>query len=216
MRKRLILALLSLAGALPLCAVQDGDTLAAVIAEKGEPKSRLERGTLTVLAYSDSVVRLENGVVVSQKNPGADYAVRSQPVSTKAAPRSRTSAGTAGEWTTDHAAALAAANGSGRKVLLFFTGSDWCGWCMKLDAEILGTSEFRDFARENLVLLKLDFPRRSQLPDQVRAQNSRLQQQYGIEGYPTIVVLNDAGQEVGRLGYQRGGPAPFLTKLQRL
>ncbi len=216
MRQHLLLALVALAGAFPLCAVQNGDTLAAVIAEKGEPKSRLERGTLTVLTYDDNVIRLENGVVVSQKSPGADYAVRSQPLAPKTAHRPRTPTGTAGEWTTDHAAALAAANGSGRKVLLLFTGSDWCGWCMKLDAEILGTPEFRDFARESLVLVKLDFPRRSQLPDHVRAQNSRLQQQYGIEGYPTVVVLNDAGTEIGRLGYQRGGPTPFMAKLQRL
>lgn len=218
--RRILLGLLALGLVFPLVAVQNGDTLASVLAEKGAPKSRLERGSFIVLTYGDNVIRLEDGLVISQTAPAAAIAPPPPPparvVKPTARAKPRAATGTSGDWTTDHAAALAAANGSGRKVLLFFTGSDWCGWCIKLDAEILGTSEFRDFARENLVLVKLDFPRRTPLPEQVREQNSRLQQQYGIEGYPTIVVLNDAGTEIGRLGYQRGGPAPFLQRLRRL
>ena len=99
---------------------------------------------------------------------------------------------------------------------MFFTGSDWCGWCKRLEAEILGTPEFRDFARESLVLVKLDFPRRVEQSAELKAQNSRLAQKYGIEGYPTVVVLDQSGREIGRTGYQRGGPGPFIESLRKM
>jgi protein disulfide-isomerase len=80
----------------------------------------------------------------------------------------------------------------------------------------LGTEDFKEYARANLVLVKLDFPRRIEQSDFTKQRNRQLQQKYGIEGYPTIVVLNDAGEEVGRLGYQSGGPGPFIKKLRKM
>ncbi len=216
--RKLISCLLPLLMAVSLPAVTNGDTLASVLAEKGEPTSKLERGNLTILTYPDNVIRVEGGVVVSQKNPSPDYAVRSE--KPKPTPRARTasgaSTGTAGDWTTNSQSAIGAASGTGRKVFLFFTGSDWCGWCKKLDAEILGTDEFKQYATSSLVLVKLDFPNSIPQSDDLKAQNRQLAQKYHIEGYPTVVVLNDTGAEIGRLGYQRGGPGPFIQKLQSL
>lgn len=200
--------------ALVAAAVQKGDALAAVLAEKGEPRSRLERGSVVVLTYGDGTVRLENGVVVAQTLPSADYAVHASPVAPRKAGSS--APGQSGEWTADYPAAVAAARGSSRHILLFFTGSDWCGWCRKLKAEVLDTETFRSFAGDNLVLVELDFPRRIAQPDAVKQRNQLLQQKYGIRGYPTIVVLDDTGAEVGRLGYQPGGPGAFLEQLRRL
>lgn len=216
--RKLLSCLLPLLVVVSVHAVKNGDTLASVLAEKGEPTSRLERGSLTILTYGDSVIRVENGVVVSQKNPSTDYAVRSE--KPKPAPRPRRSGGestgTAGEWTTSYQSAVGSAAGTGRKIFLFFTGSDWCGWCKRLDAEVLGTGEFKQYAATGLVLVKLDFPNSIPQPDDLKAQNAQLAQKYGIRGYPTIVVLNDSGAEIGRLGYQRGGPGPFIQKLQSL
>ncbi|MBV9657974.1 MAG: thioredoxin family protein [Verrucomicrobia bacterium] len=119
-------------------------------------------------------------------------------------------------WTTDYQNALQTAKNEKKMVLLDFTGSDWCGWCMKLDKEVFSTPEFKDFAAKNLVLVKVDFPRSVQQTAAVKAQNQKLAQQYKIEGYPTIIVLNADGKPVGELGYEPGGPSAFIGKLKTL
>ena len=213
--RKLILSLLSMLPLLTVGAINLGDTLEAVIAGKGQPVSKLERGNITVLTYNDAVIRLEAGKVVSLKQPSIDYATGA--VAPKPLPknsRSNTSMGADGQWTTDYTAALVTGAGSNKKLFLFFTGSDWCGWCKRLDSEILSTPEFQEYARENLVLVKLDFPQRIPLPDQLKAQNAQLAQRYKIEGYPTVVVLNSSGTIIGRTGYMRGGPSPFIAQLK--
>lgn len=213
--RKLLLSLL-VGSVAPVWALQNGDTLASVLAEKGEPASRLERGDTVILTYGETTVRLQQGVVVSIQGPGADYVVRTAAPATRPPPARADAVGQAGTWTTDVTAALAGATNSGRKTFLFFTGSDWCGWCQRLQAEVLGTDNFKAFAREHLVLVELDFPKRSPQSPALKQQNARLAQQYGIEGFPTIVVLDDAGREIGRLGYERGGPGPFLQKVRAL
>ncbi|MEO7597763.1 MAG: thioredoxin family protein [Opitutus sp.] len=119
-------------------------------------------------------------------------------------------------WTTDYQAALAQAKTQNRHVMLFFTGSDWCGWCKKLNKEILTTTEFSKFAAEKLILVELDFPRSKAQPAAVKAQNAKLQEKFKIEGYPTVIVLDSAGKKVGELGYQEGGPQPFVEALSKM
>jgi thiol:disulfide interchange protein len=119
-------------------------------------------------------------------------------------------------WMTDAPAALAKARNENKTVVMDFTGSDWCGWCIRLDEEVFSTAEFASYAKENLVLLKLDFPRGKKLSATETQQNERLAQQYGIRGFPTIVVLRPDGGEMGRLGYQPGGPKPWLESLRAL
>lgn len=119
-------------------------------------------------------------------------------------------------WETDYAKAIKAADTDKKLVLLDFTGSDWCVWCKRLDKEVFATPEFKDYAKKNLVLVKLDFPRSSQLPAALKKQNETLAKEYGIEGFPTVVVLNGAGKKVGELGYLEGGPSKFIEKLQSL
>lgn len=119
-------------------------------------------------------------------------------------------------WSTDYKAALAQAKAGNRNVMLFFTGSDWCSWCKKLNKEILSTPEFSKYAAEKLVLVELDFPRSKAQPAAVKAQNAKLQDQFKIEGYPTVIVLNGDGKKVGELGYQEGGPQPFIDALSKM
>ncbi len=216
MRTLLLLSALVFSG-LPAFAVKSGDTLATVLDEKGEPRCKLERGHITMLTYEDGTVKLENGIVVAQTPPGADYAVRANtPPPRRPAGGGSSGPGFDGEWTTDFHSATSAATGTGREVLLFFTGSDWCGWCHKLEAEVLDTEDFKEYAGANLVLVKLDFPRRIAQSEFTKGRNRGLAEKYGIRGYPTIVVLNDVGEEVGRLGYQAGGPGPFIKKLRKM
>jgi protein disulfide-isomerase len=125
-------------------------------------------------------------------------------------------AATAGEWTADAVKAQEQAKNERKLVMLDFTGSDWCGWCMKLKKEVFDTPEFKEYAAKNLVCVEVDFPRKKeQAPEQKKA-NHELQKKYDIQGYPTIIVLNGDGRKVGELGYEAGGPKPFIEKLEAL
>lgn len=124
-------------------------------------------------------------------------------------------AGKAG-WSDDYAKSMEKAKTESKLVLLDFTGSDWCGWCMKLDKEVFSQKAFKDYAKDNLVLVEVDFPQQKHLTKQVKEQNDKLAKEYGIEGYPTIVVLNAEGKKVGQLGYMEGGPDAFIAELNKL
>ena len=119
-------------------------------------------------------------------------------------------------WMTDHAKALEQAKADKKMVVMDFTGSDWCGWCIKLDKEIFSQKEFKEYADKNLVLLKLDFPHRTKLAAALAEQNEKLMQQYQVEGFPTVIVLNSEGKQIGQLGYMEGGPAAFVGALEQL
>jgi protein disulfide-isomerase len=120
-------------------------------------------------------------------------------------------------WINDYKKAQEEAKAAHKFLLLNFTGSDWCGWCIKFDKEVLSQTPFRDFARNNLVLVELDFPRSKPQPPELRKQNRELAQQYEVVGFPTIVVLNSDGQKVWQFdGYFPGGPEAFVAELQKL
>jgi thioredoxin-related protein len=120
-------------------------------------------------------------------------------------------------WLTDYKQAQQQAKANNKILLLDFTGSDWCGWCKKFDREVLLKPEFKDYARDNLVVVELDFPRGKPQTPELRKQNRELAQQYEIVGFPTIVVLSADGQKLWRYdGYFPDGPAAFIAQLQKL
>lgn len=119
-------------------------------------------------------------------------------------------------WLTDIKQAKDKAQSDKKLILVDFTGSDWCGWCIKLDREVFSKPEFKDYADKNLVLLEVDFPKRKELSSTQKAHNMELAEQYGIQGFPTIIVLNGEGRKVGELGYMPGGPSAFLAALDKL
>jgi len=121
------------------------------------------------------------------------------------------------DWLYDYNKAQEQAKANHRLLLLNFTGSDWCGWCIKFDKETLSQSQFKNYAHDNLVLVELDFPRRKSQPTEMKKQNVQLAQQYEVLGFPTIVVLNSNGQKVWQFdGYFPGGPEAFIAQLQKL
>jgi protein disulfide-isomerase len=122
----------------------------------------------------------------------------------------------AGGWDDDYDKALATAKAEKKMVLLDFTGSDWCSWCMKLDKEVFSKPEFKSYAKDNLVLVELDFPNGKRQTKKLKDQNDKLKGEYGIKGYPTIIILNPEGKQVGQLGYMEGGPKAFTAKLDEL
>jgi thioredoxin-related protein len=115
-------------------------------------------------------------------------------------------------WHTDLMKAQQISNKTKKPIFGFFTGSDWCGWCTKLQRDVFAKPEFVKWANDKVVLLELDFPRRKTLPTELAQQNMGLQQAFGVRGYPTIWLfyLNDKGQgqgditALGSLGYPSG------------
>ena len=117
-------------------------------------------------------------------------------------------------WTTSVPEAKAKAEKEGKLILLHFTGSDWCPWCKKLDAEVFSKPEFSEYAKKNLVLVKVDFPHHiSQSEDLVKA-NKELKSDYKITGFPTLVLINPDGKVVWKqVGYAEGGPSAMIAKM---
>lgn len=119
-------------------------------------------------------------------------------------------------WSTDLPAAIAQAKKDKKMVLMDFTGSDWCGWCIKLKKEVFNKPEFAKYAAENLVLVELDFPNKKPQSAELKKANAALQEKYKVDGFPAIVVLNGEGKEVWKqVGYMPGGPAAWIAALDK-
>ena len=101
-------------------------------------------------------------------------------------------------WTSSLDKATQVASASKKYILLDFTGSDWCQYCIQMDKEVFSTPSFKSFAKQNLVLVELDFPKEHAISPTVLAQNVKLGQQYNINGFPTSVLLDSSGHEVAR------------------
>lgn len=121
-------------------------------------------------------------------------------------------------WHTNIKEAVALGNKQKKPLLLFFTGSDWCGWCIRLQNEVLKTPEFAKWAKKNVILVELDFPRRAAQSAEIKKQNDELQQIFGIQGYPTIHFANGFTKDgkvnfkgLGSTGYVAGGPSAWLA-----
>ena len=138
------------------------------------------------------------------------------PADEAAAPPSSAEPASELSWGTDLPAALNEAKSENKMVLLDFTGSDWCGWCIKFDKDVLSTNKFAGYAKSRLVLVRLDFPRHKEQAAALKQANEQLSQRFGVDGFPTFVLLNSAGKELWRqVGYAEGGPDAFIAELER-
>lgn len=119
-------------------------------------------------------------------------------------------------WGDDLEKAKVQATKEGKDILLDFTGSDWCGWCIKLKKEVFSTPEFEAAAPGLFVLVEADFPRdKSKLTPEVAARNEKLQADFAVQGFPTIMLLDSEGRPYARAGYQEGGPEKYLETLKQ-
>lgn len=117
-------------------------------------------------------------------------------------------------WEENLETALQKAKAENKAVLVNFTGSDWCQWCIKLSDEVFSKSEFEDYAEDNLILVRLDFPRNIEQSAETKLYNNQLAQRYGVQGFPTILLFNSQGQMVLQTGYQPGGPVSYVEHLK--
>ena len=121
-------------------------------------------------------------------------------------------------WHTDMSKATDISIKENKPMFLFFTGSDWCGWCIRLQKEVFKTPEFIKWAKDNVVLVELDFPRKNNQSEEVKMQNAQLQQQLQVRGYPTVWFVSAAKtaeakinlNALGSSGYVAGGPKVWI------
>lgn len=115
------------------------------------------------------------------------------------------------DWYDDFDVAMAVAKGNGKNMLVDFTGSDWCGWCIRLHDEVFQYDTFLDSVKKDYVLVALDFPQgeeaKAKVPNPDR--NDELKRKYGVQGFPTILMMTNAGEVFAQTGYQEGGPEAY-------
>jgi len=125
------------------------------------------------------------------------------------------------KWYSDFDEAAKISKETNKPILANFTGSDWCGWCIRLDKEVFSKKEFQKWADENVVLLTVDFPRRKKLPQNITEQNDELQRAFQVRGYPTIWLMNPGDGEVptdgiiplGKTSYVKGGAEKWIATI---
>lgn len=120
-------------------------------------------------------------------------------------------------WLTDWEAAKARSKAENKPIFLYLTGSDWCGWCIKLEKEVISQKAFMDFAARNFVLMQADFPKKKEQPAALKKQNKALEKEYLNGGYPTIYLVDAEGKKLSEdLGELEGGTDGYIAKLKEL
>jgi protein disulfide-isomerase len=126
------------------------------------------------------------------------------------------SAAYADPWTTDYEKAVEVAKEENKLLLLNFSGSDWCHWCMKLDEEVFSEKEFEKFAENTLVCVLLDSPRGIRRSSKRSADIASMKSRFQVRGFPTIILVDADEEEIGRLGYKPGGAEPYVERLREM
>ncbi len=117
-------------------------------------------------------------------------------------------------WTTDILAAIAESEKTGKDILLNYTGSDWCVWCHRLRDEVFDTGTFKSYAEENLILVFLDFPNSIDQSKELVEQNQTMASLFGVQGFPTIWLMDSEQVPVLQTGYLEGGAEAFIRTLE--
>lgn len=120
-------------------------------------------------------------------------------------------------WTDNWEAAKTRSKEEKKPILIYLTGSDWCGWCKKLEKEVISQKAFMDFAKDHFVLMEADYPKKKEQSAELKKQNAELEKKYLNGGYPTMWVLDAEGNKLSDdLGELKGGVDGYIAKLKEL
>ena len=120
------------------------------------------------------------------------------------------------KWNEKLESAITIAKKENKPILVDFTGSDWCVWCKRLSNEVFTQKEFIDYANKNLVLVKFDFPQNVKQSQETQYYNRQMAQKFGIQGFPTIILLDSNGKVINYTGYQEGGAEAYVNHIKSL
>ena len=126
-------------------------------------------------------------------------------------------------WHTDLSKAVSISINEKKPIMLFFTGSDWCGWCIRLKKEVFNHEKFKIWSDDKIILVELDFPRRKKLEPNILNQNRELARIFGVSGYPTCWLVKPQILEnnkvnflkLGKLGYVAGGTDKWISVAEK-
>ena len=183
-------------------------------AEKGAPRNNtffICDAPVDVLFANNAKSDGKGAVVLPPKPaPAPDPKLGVVPFDKNAKPKSSTPAG----FTDNLDEALAKAKQEGKLVYACFSGSDWCGWCKKLEREVFAQPEFVPAVEKDYVLVFIDTPsNKGVLTERAKKENPKLVKKYGIRGFPTALILDGDGNKVGETGYRKGGPTAYAAHL---
>lgn len=119
------------------------------------------------------------------------------------------------EWLENYDEAIVVSKSDSKPILLFFTGSDWCGWCKRLKKEVFDQPKFGEVMGDRFVYVIIDQPMKGQSPE-LDAQKDKLQKQYGVRGLPAVVLVDSSGRQIAQTGYKEGGPDVYAKHLEQL
>ena len=119
-------------------------------------------------------------------------------------------------WLTDFYEAKVKALKEKKPILIDFTGSDWCGWCVKLEEEVFSQTDFIKFASESLVLVEIDFPKKKVQSEELKVQNKALAEKYSIRGFPTVLLLSHDAELIEKTGYLSGGAKAYVNHINSI
>jgi protein disulfide-isomerase len=119
-------------------------------------------------------------------------------------------------WHENYADAAKLSASTGKPIFLLFTGSDWCTYCIKLENEVFATPEFSQDLANRLIFVKLDYPPKASVPPQIKEQNEALKRKFNIQGFPTVILLDSKGGQIGVTGYKTGGGKSYADHIQKL
>ena len=122
------------------------------------------------------------------------------------------------DWRTNWDDAKLEAEKENKKLILVFSGSDWCIPCIKLEKEVWENSTFNEYAKDNYVLFRADFPKRkkNKLDNVTQKRNDMLAAEYNPKGYfPFVVIMDSQGNVRGLLGYEKKSPKDYITRINQ-
>ena len=121
-------------------------------------------------------------------------------------------------WFTNVSEAIEQSKASGKPIFAFFTGKEWCSWCKKLERQVLSKEGFINYAKENLVLLELDFPRRRKdgKPVILPEKQIELARKFNIKGYPTVILMDSSTNKIAKTGYEAMSPEQYVDHVKAL
>lgn len=130
-----------------------------------------------------------------------------------------TTAGYSQEWKHNLEEAKKEAAEQNKEILLVFSGSDWCGPCIKLDKNVWQSDAFKAESQKKWVLIKADFPKKKAdlLSPELTANNEKLAEKYDKEGdFPLVVLLDKTGKVIGKKGYVNISAEDYIMAIHSL
>ncbi len=119
-------------------------------------------------------------------------------------------------WMDNYPQAIKLAQEKSKPIVLFFTGSDWCAWCVKLEKEVFESTEFTTEIDDKLIFVKLDYPMKKQLEAKLKEQNEKLKARFYIRSFPTVIILSPDEKTIGITGYRAGGGKQYAEHIMKM